>query len=147
MVSQKWGRVTRHFRRSSTSSADRPNGFVCKQNTGKLLIGQRTNPARALSRKHRLSVIGVTLFQSFTDANDRNQSRIQRGNSFLRDHLIRFAENVPTLAVPQNYITASCFDEHWRGDFSGKRALFFPVHVLRGNRNVRSARSFRRRGQ
>src|SRR6266566_313104 len=140
-------RCGRDLRCRRAARSDGPHRLVRYQNTRELLGGQRTGPPAELLFQDGFGVLGFARGQRFADADDRRQTSNEGGFRLLGDGLVGFPEVLAAFRVADDDVTATRFDEHAGGNFAGEGAFFFPVKILRGNRDLRAARKLGRGGE
>ena len=89
-----------------------------------------------MSVEQRFSLVGLTLFQGLTDAEDDVEPASQGKPNLLVDECIGFSQLVPPLAVSEDDVPAPEIEQHRRADLAGECALFFGIHVLCSERNA-----------
>ena len=65
------------------------------------------------------------------------RSARERRHGLAVHRLIRLAEVLPPLGVADDDVLGACLAHHRGADLTGERALLFPEHVLRGDRDGR----------
>src|SRR5579872_5297939 len=109
--------LSRNFRGGRTASANRPNRLVSQQDTREVLSGQRSESALELPLQHRMRQVSLALAQSLAHTDDRSETRFQSRLDFAVHRIVRFAEKLPALGMPDNHSAASALDQHARRNF------------------------------
>src|SRR5260370_10208474 len=94
-----------NFRGGGAALADGPNRFVCNQNTGELLRGQRAGAAAELPAENSLGKSGVAVLLSFSQANDGSEAVRQRDQGVLGDLILRLSKKLPALPLADHNLT------------------------------------------
>src|SRR5260370_1434133 len=96
-----------NFRGGGAARADGPNWFVCNQNTGELLRGQRAGAAAELPAENSLGKSGVAVLLRFSQANDGSEAVRQRDQGLLSHIVIRLAKKLAALGVADDDVAAA----------------------------------------
>ena len=126
---------------SGFARSDRPYGFVSDNDVLELLFGDIFERADRLSRNHFGGLSAFSFFEKFAYAYDNFESCVKRGFGSEIDGFVGFSEILSSFAVSGDNVTYSQFFEHLRADFSGERAFFRPMYVLRADFYVRTSPS------
>src|SRR5947209_9975591 len=121
------------FRSSIPTRADRPNRLVSNHRLLEFFFGQVFQASPKLNRQNLFHVASVALLEGFADADNWPQCRFVRGTDLLVHDLVRLAEQATALAVPENDVMDKQIAKQSRADLAGKRAVAFPMHVLRSH--------------
>ena len=119
-----------------SGGADCPDRFVRDAQAGQGIRRQAGQSLAELPIEHRFGLVGVTLVQSFADAEDHVEAGGQGNPHLLVDEGIGFAQHVPALAVSEDNVLAADIEEHRRADLAGERAFLFGIEVLRPERDA-----------
>ena len=118
--------------RRGLAGADRPDRLV---GDDEVVLGLEH---RDLATQDVLGLPRLALGLGLAHAGDHGQARIERRAGTLRDALVGLAEELASLRVADDRAVDPELAQHRRGDLAGERALRLPVHVLRGDRDVRA---------
>ena len=100
---------------------------------------------QTLPPKHVLGQACLPLFQHFANAHYRNKTSLKCCFKFQIHRVVGFAEILAPLRVPDDHVRAANGEQHAGRNLTGESALFFPIHVLGADGDVRSSRSLHRR--
>ena len=95
-----------------------------------------------LPREHRLGLARLALGLGLADARDHVEPGLERGLGAKAHRLVRLAEELPPLGVPDDRTGHAELEQHRRRDLARERPLELPVDVLRVDPNA----AVRRRG-
>ncbi len=84
--------------------------------------------------------------ERFADADDRDETRGQRGVRLLVDGLVGVAEQRAPLGVADDHVARAGLADHRRADLAGERAFALPVQVLRADVDRAAFRGVHRGG-
>src|SRR5260370_25401010 len=87
------------FRGCGAARADSPNRFVCNQNTGALLRGQRAGAAAELAAENLFGEARVALLLHFSQAHEGSDAVPQRHQDPLGYMVIRLQQYLAALAM------------------------------------------------
>ena len=110
--------------------ADGPDGLV--RDDEPLVL--RDDPD--LTREHGLGLARLALRLGLAHARDHVESRLERSLGAKAHGLVRLAEVLPPLGVPDEGARHTELEQHRRRDLARERALELPVHVLRVDANA-----------
>ena len=91
-----------------------------------------------MRRKKVLGLPAQPLVQRFPDAYDRMQSMAERRCGLLLHDPIGVPEVPPPFRMAHDDIAAADVGQHPSGNLAGKRALVFPMKVLRAEQEGKS---------
>src|SRR6266550_2909098 len=113
-----------------SSSADRPHRLIRNRDRPMLELCHPREASSKLSRYSFLGNAGISLVESFSNAEHRSQSAALDCGTFQRALLIFFAEDVSPLRVPDQNEPGSSVARNWNRGLTGKSTLIFPMHIL-----------------
>ena len=102
----------------------------------KVRLRQSTQPALDLPAQHFQGLTGVTFGQRFAHTNNRVETAVHCRTSFLLNPFVGLAEILPALGMSDDRVGAACIQEHSYGNLTRESSLFFPMDILRGDRDT-----------
>ena len=130
--------ILRLLRGRDFPRADGPDGFIRDHDVLHLLGGDARKAADELRIQHTFGLCRLAFGEQLADTEDDFQPRRECRVGLLVEERIGFAEAVASLAVADNRVLATDFEEHLRRRFAGVRAFFFEVAILRAEQNARA---------
>ena len=127
------------------AGADGPDRLVGDDRARNVACVEPRKTVLRLAQDDRRGVAVVVLLLGFSDAQDRHQAMLDRGEDLAIYQFVGLAADVAALGVAEDYVGDANRLEHRRGDLAGERALVFVMHILRGQRDVRSGELLRSR--
>src|SRR3990172_7432251 len=112
-------RLLGNLRRGRAAGLNRPNRLVRNYDRGEFGFGQPGEAVGQLPFEHRFGLPGLAFRQGFPDADNSPETSAERGPNFLVDALVRLAEELASLGVPDQRVAASRFPDHRNGDGAG----------------------------
>src|SRR3989440_4041922 len=131
-----------NFRGRRAARADGPNRFVCNQNTGELVRGQRAGAAAELAAEHLFGKASLAVLLRFSQANNGREAASQRHQGLLGDIVIRLTKKLAALGVADDDVAATGFGKHEGGNFAGEGAFLAPGDVLTSDGDAGAFRGF-----
>ena len=119
-----------NFRCRGAARADGPDRFVCHQNTGELLRGQRARAAAELPAENLFGKASVTVFLRFSEADDGSEAARQRHQGLLGNIVIRFTKKLAALGVADDDVAAAGLGKHGGRNLAGECSFLAPGDVL-----------------
>ena len=124
--------------RSGVSSvfANCPDRFVGDAQSRQGLRRETSQAFDELAVEHGFGLVGVTLCQCLSHAQDHVEAGCQSYSYLLVDEGIQFTEDVAALAVSEDHVAATEIEKHRRANFARERAFLLGKEILRpqGNR-------------
>jgi hypothetical protein len=107
-----------------------------------LLGGNAGQRAFELPANNGTSLARFPFGQQLADADNRDQTFGESDDRLLIYVLIRLFEDVPPLAVAEDYVRAADVDQHRRADFAGESAVWLVVKILPAKSDLRALHHF-----
>ena len=121
------------FRRCRLAGADRPNGLIGHDHTGKPLRAQYINNTIKLGTHHDLGVASFTLREGLTHTQYRRQAGVKRCQHLCCSHSVGFAEQAAPLGMPDDDPRAADIQKHGRTHFTGVGPVLESTEILPAN--------------
>jgi hypothetical protein len=117
--------------RCRAACTDRPHWLVGDHQTGEAVGPNHLGDRIQLAHHHRVRQPGITLVQSFSDTDNRHETRLQRLARLSGDARITLAKQRPTLRMTDDDHRTANVGNHLAGSFTGISARPELAQVLR----------------